>query len=234
MLTDILPIWLRGTYFMADDGAGGGGGGTGDPPKPETKPDPKPPAPPAPKMLTQEEVNAIAAREKDQGARAAEQRISEELGVPLDEAKSILAAHRQAEQEKKSQEERLAERQAELDKRDEDLKAQSHKLSVAQHLILAGVTDTTKQNRIVAILEAEGKIPQGVKPDDISAAVTKLKEEEPHLFGPGSTPSPPSGGPRGNPPKPNLKDDAMSRGAERARQSGAARPSSYAFLEKRK
>lgn len=233
MLTDILPIWLRGTYFMADDGTGGGGG-TGDPPKPDPKPDPpKPPAPPAPKVFSQEEVTAIAAREKDQGARAAQQQLAEELGVPLEEAKSILAAHQQAEQEKKSQEERLAERQAELDKRDEDLKAEAHKLTVAQHLVLAGVTDATKQGRIVAILQSEGKIPLGAKPDDISAAVAKLKEEEPTLFSTGSTPPPPSGGPRGNPPKPKLNDDAMSRGAERARQSGAARPTTYAFLEKK-
>lgn len=233
--------WLEGRWHWTFSNGqsipvvrgGDGDGGTGeDPPPPPPPPKSDPPKSDPPKVTftaeQQAELNRIAAREKDEGKRAAERAIADELGVPLDQAKKILEAHNKAEEEKKSEEQRLADERAALAKEREDVDAERHRTNVERALVLQGVTDEVKIRRIAAILATEGLQP-GARPDDISASVTKLREDMPELFGAGSPPPPPDGGVRGNPPPPRGGEDAFKRGEERAK--AVASRSSYAILE---
>lgn len=163
----------------------------------------------------------MMAREKDEGRRAAERKLQEDLGVTPDEAKTILDAHRKAEDDKKTEADKIAEDRRKLDDDRAEVAQTKHNSLVERSVILQGVTDEKRISRIVKILEDD--VQRGAKPDDIAAAVTKLKEEMPELFGTGSTPPPPSGGPQGTPPKPKLSDDAYGRGSERAKAANAAR-----------
>lgn len=220
-------VWSDGTVLPVVRGGDGDGGQSTDPPKP---PEPPKPPPNTGKTFTQDEVNQMMTREKDEGRRAAERKIAEDLGVAPEEAKTILADWRKQQDDKKTDADKLAEDRKAVDSERQDATRIKHEALVERSIILQGVTDEGKIRRIVGALGDDVKI--GSKPDDISAAVVKLREELPELFGTGS-PRPPSGNPGGGgrPPQPRLSDDAFKRGEERAKS--ALTRQTYSFLEKK-
>lgn len=182
-----------------DGGEGGSGGGD------------------EPRTFTQEEVTRMMAREKSQGREAAERALSEELGVSLDDAKSIIKAARDAEEAAKSEAQRekeaaeAARREAEAEKA--AAARERHDLKVERML---GIADEAKAARVRKMLTVEA----GASDDDIQADIDSLKADFPELFTTGESGGgkrkPPSSSPPGTPPPPKPSEDAFSRGKERA------------------
>lgn len=155
-------------------------------PDPITTPDPAAvPAPPAARTFTQEEVNAIAAREKDQGAASAQTALAAKLtaagltDIDLDAAIALAAQARTADDARKTDAER--ERDAAI------LKA------TAAEQALATAQAALRTTQITAALTTAGATNAGVAaraiilPDNadtaaITAAVEALKTEAPGLF----------------------------------------------------
>lgn len=195
---------------------------------PATPPAPTPPAqngPPA-GYVSQEEVNRIAAREKDQGRNAALTELQNQLGVDLDTAKAILKQHKDNEDSQKSEAQKAREaadaEKATAEKEKSEAQKAAHTANVTTEFVLAGITDRTKIERYSRMLDVE----VGAKPDAITKAIEKLKTEEPALFGAqqgdGNPPprrTPPSD-PKGSPPPPANNSDAFQRGMQRAASHG--------------
>lgn len=196
-------------------------------------PPPTPPAPPAATStttasngvtLTQEELTARMAREKDQGRNAALTELQNQLGCTLDEAKAILKAHKDQQDAAKSDAEKAREAAeaektaAQAEKQAAQLEA--HQARVTTAFVLAGITDETKISRYSRLLDVE----VGAKAEDVKKAIEKLKTDEPALFGT-ATPPPnprqlPGSDPKGTPPAPTQTSDAFAAGVERARNYG--------------
>lgn len=218
-------------------------------PAPSPAPPPPPPAPPTPAPAPptsvtfdeaqQKRVNEIMAAEKEQGRRSAEASIAEQLGCTIEEAKTILEAHRAADEATKTEAEKLRDQAAkdqEKAKADTAL-AQRMARDAALTVLLSanGVTVelddkgemTGRAARIVKLLD----VPNDANAEVMKAAIEKLKTDEPALFaaqappapGPGGIPTPPVPGappppglPPGSPPATPPAQDGLSRGAARA------------------
>lgn len=213
------------------DGGGSGTGGTGDPPKGDPKP---------PEGISQVEVTRIAAREKAEGKRAAEEAIAKQLGVSVEEAKRIITAAKATEDQQKTEAQRARE-QAEAEKVTAEQEKQEsakerHAARVERALLrllpkdLDDAALDTKVTRISKLVDVE----IGADADTITAAVTQLKKEMPELFPESGGAPPPKGGPngdpKGGPPKgTGNKEDAFNRGMERAK--GTSATGSYPILD---
>ncbi len=216
------------------EGDAGGGGGTPPAPTPPA-PTPAPPAgdPPAPKTFEQAEVERIAAREKDEGRRAALASVTEALGCTPEEAKAILDEHRAAEDERKSEAQRAREK-ADADsatavEATASAKRAERDARLAMILLGSGVTIEVddagapkgRAARILSLVTAG--LPADADSATLLAAVEAVKTDMPELFGatpaPGGGVKPPSGEP-GTPPPNGAPAPAggLARGAERAKQ----------------
>lgn len=207
--------------ILRDNDGGGGGGPT--PPAPAPTPPAPAPAPAAPPAgyLSQDEVNRISAQQKEEGKRAAEKAMADALGVTLEEAKAIVERQKQAELAAMSDAER-AKAEAETEK------AAAVQANAEAQRILTGakVTAALVASGVPAAkLELVGRMVV-VAPDAddaaIQAAVDSIKTTMPEAFTPGATPPPgtppvPSSTPPGSPPPPAVDNDAMAKGAERAK-----------------
>lgn len=209
-----------------------GGARMEDPPA--APPEVVPPAPAAPpeKMLSQSEVNRIAASEKEQGRAGALAQVQNDLGVDLETAKTIIAEAKKRADSELSESQRATKEAEDSRKAADAEKAEAakerHEARVDRAFVGAGLTDEAKIARYSRLLDVE----VGAKPEDIKKAVEKLKEEEPALFGapaaaPGR-PAAPGSDPKGGPPKPKTDESAFDRGKERAKS--ATRATTYASL----
>jgi hypothetical protein len=224
------------------------------------EPAPEPPAPaPNPtdppaggKTFTQEELNKIAAREKAQGKAAgkaeAEQALAEMLGVSVEEAKTIIADRKAAEDAKKSEadkdREKAAKVLADAEKAKADAALETHSARVERALAREGlVTDDTDEGkkkfaRVLRLVTVE----VGASLEDVLADVQSVKADFPELF---ATKTPegdegkkpkgklPNSDPAGKPPKSTGGEDKYAAGAKRfEEQAGKSR--GYNPLEKQK
>lgn len=182
-----------------------------------------------PTGIPQDEVNRIAAREKDQGRRAAEAAIAEKLGVTVEEAAQIVKAAREAADADKSEADKAkgaaATEKAKREQAERELAQERHDRKVELELIDAGVPAKAAA-KLVKLVDSE----PGSDDAAVKAAVETLKTEMPQVFeaksaeeeeGGETKPPKPSSDPKGTPPKPTAGEDAMSRGAERAKGFGA-------------
>lgn len=220
-------------YFKEDDGTGTGDGGGGDP-----KPDPKPETDPKPKTITVEENNRIVSQRVEEAKRSATQEMATTLGVSLEEAKTIIDAHNAKVEGEKSDAQKAREA-ADREKADaateKTASAQArHEANVERVIIRALPVDLeddvldAKVSRIGRLID----ITQGASADDIKAAVQKLKDDEPALFGVAAgtkTKKIPDSDPPGNPrQKRTENEDSMAAGAARAKAT--AQRSGYPIL----
>lgn len=164
--------------------------------------------PPAPTPgFTQEDLSRIATAEHEKGERKGKQAAIEEvqqtLGVSLEEATRLITAARSAEDAAKTQAQRDAEAaaadRAEAAAALAAAKADRHAAIVERALTSAGVDEAA-----LAAISVPG-ITIDSTPDQITAAVTALKEKVPSLFGVARPPVPkadPRPGAGGGIPKP--------------------------------
>lgn len=180
-------------------------------PSPPTHPPAQPPA--EPKVFDQEKVSEIAAREHDRGSReakrAADQAWLDRLGVTsveeVDALRAAAQAQKEADEKNKSQAQKDLEAaqasRAEAERLLADAKADRHRAALTSALTTAGMPAATQAYITVPGVTADSSA------EDISAAIEKMKTEQPTLFGtpaptppPGADPKPPAGGraPRGD------------------------------------
>ncbi|MER6844843.1 hypothetical protein [Streptomyces platensis] len=211
----------------------------GDPPtEPAPATEAPKPAPPAGKVFTQDEVAALAAKEKSQGERAGARKALEDFATAngfnsADDAKAFIEAARQAKEAALSEEEK---RKAALDKREKDLAAKeaaavARERAASRRAVLVGLGATGEDLEDAAALL---RVADDADDAALGEAAEKLKERRPELFGARPAPQPatslppaPGGSPAGGPPPrtPATKDDAKARARKRAEAMGVrARP----------
>jgi hypothetical protein len=216
------------------------GGAPATPPAAAPVDPPKPGPPPGPvKEFSQEDLDRIAAKEKSQGERAGARKALEEFAAEhgfsnVDDAKAFIAAARQAEEAKKTEDQK---RQEELDRREQELatreaSAIARERDAGRRAVLVGLGATGDDLEDAAALlrvadDADEKV--------VREAAEKLKERRPELFGakvaaqPSNLPPAPGGAPAGGGPRPQAsKDDVQTRARKRAESMGFRRPDAAA------
>ncbi|MFG2359389.1 hypothetical protein [Streptomyces sp. NPDC048521] len=211
-------------------------GGTPPTPTPQDPPKPGPPPSPTPvPQYTQEDLERIAAKEKDQGKRAGARQALEDFATEhgfnsVDDAKAFIAAARQAEEAKKTEEQRLRDEleriKAEAAAREAAAVARERAATRRAVLVGLGATGDDLEDASALLRVADDADEQA-----ITEAATALKERRPELFGAKPAPQPnplppaPGGAPAGGSGKPHAtKDDVKARAEARARQMGFRRP----------
>lgn len=183
--------------------------------------------------FTQADLNRIGKKEKEAGKRAAAEEFATQLGVPLEEAKKILADHKAAEDAKKSEADRLKDA-AEADKRE----AEKNKSTTASEIrgarierALAAakfpkIDDDAATAKVVRMID----VPLDASLDDVKEAVAELAKEFPALFaevkddGKGKPPRLPGSAPSGKPPAPvGDNEGGLAAGARRFKEQAAKR-----------
>lgn len=205
-------------------------------PDPQTPPPVTPEPTSEPKTITQDALTRIAAKEKSEGANAERARLLKEFGVEsLDEAKKVFAERQQAEDAKKSELEKAAEREAKAKADGERAvaaaKQEAHNDRVALRLIASGlpretVSDGEALADVVRLINAE----VGSKSEDIDAKIEAVKVRFPQFFTASTTSGTPSSVPSGHPSGAPAGESAFDRGKKRAEEMmqrrGVVRPSS--------
>lgn len=202
-----LPVIQGGDGSTENDGENGGTGGSGGNGNTGS-------------TFTQEDLNRIAAREKDEGKRAALSEVAKTLGCTVEEAADIIKRSKEADDAQKTEAQRAkeaAERaKAEADEEKAQAAREKHIVRVERALLKAGVPDA-KIERVARMMDVE----VGAEPEKLDEAAKALKKDFPELFATGSGGTNDSD-PPGSPPKPKIKDDKFNAGAERAKQYAAS------------
>lgn len=161
----------------------------GGDPTPKPTPPANPPADPGPpRTFVQEEVNAIATREHERGAREAKKQAEEALlktlGVEsmdqVADLAALAAAAKAADDANKTQAQKDAEAaakaraEAEADRATAAAERQATRLE--RTLSAAGMDEATQEFITVPGLTVDST------PEDIKAAVDKMKADQPNLF----------------------------------------------------
>ncbi|HEX5566613.1 MAG TPA: hypothetical protein VFY14_06735 [Streptomyces sp.] len=202
----------------------------GDPPNPAPPAGdpapaaPKPSPPPGVLTMTQDELTALAAREKAQGKRSALKEFAEEHGfTTVDDAKAFIAAARKAQDDALSEQEKrekaLAEREAAAEAREKAAIARERAANRRAVLVGLGATGDDLEDAVALLRVADDADDTAVR-----EAAEALKERRPELFGTARTPERPTpppapgGAPAGGPPArpPATKDDITERARQRA------------------
>ncbi|MFE6412557.1 hypothetical protein ACFVOR_37120 [Streptomyces sp. NPDC057837] len=221
----------------------------GNPPADPPKPGP-PPAPAPTPQYTQEDLERIAAKEKDQGKRAGARQALEDLAKELgftkpDDVKTFVATARKAQQDALTEQERLQQQLAEdrkrIDQETARIAEERRMLAREQALTRLGALDVTDDQGQVsapnlqdalAILDRELRDAPDADAAQIAAAAARVKQRHPALFGSAPAPMPnplppaPGGAPASAPPARSApgKDDAKARARALAVKMGYAKP----------
>ncbi|MGW1814135.1 hypothetical protein ACWCQM_11315 [Streptomyces sp. NPDC002125] len=209
----IHSAWLHPYTGIASLGVfynDGGDPPTGGAPNPQDPPKPGPPT--MPRTFTQDELTALAAKEKAQGeragARAALEKVAADLGFTnLDDAKAFIEEGRKAkeaqlsEQEKRERE--LAEREAKAEAREKAAEARERTANRRAVLVGLGATGDDLDDASALL-----RVADDADDTDIREAADALKQRRPELFGatrqpdPAAVPPAPTGLPAAGVPRP--------------------------------
>jgi hypothetical protein len=207
--------------------------GGGEPPATEPPAaDPPKPGPPASRTFTQAEVDALAAREKSQGKRAAAREFAEKYGFSsIEDAEAFIVAARKAEEaqlsEQQKREKALADREAAADAREKAAIARERNANRRATLVGLGATGDDLEDAAALL-----RVPDDADDAAVTEAATKLRERRPELFGVAPTnvppatqlPPAPGGAPAGGPPsRQTATGKPGDRGREMARLRGHQR-----------
>ncbi|MGW7636097.1 capsid assembly scaffolding protein Gp46 family protein [Streptomyces decoyicus] len=204
----------------------------GDDPVTPPAAEPPKPTPPAGKVFTQDDVNALAAKEKSQGERAGARKALEDFAAAngfssADDAKAFIEAARQAKEAALSEEEK---RKAALDKREQELAAKeaaavARERTATRRSVLVGLGATGDDlDDATALLRVDADADD----EALQEAAEALKARRPELFGatrqapdPSAAPAAPTGLPAGGMPRPGSSQPKPGeRGLEMLRRRG--------------
>lgn len=212
--------------------------GNPNPDEPNTDPAPTDPATPpadAPKTFTQEQVNRFNIKAKKDGEAAAIAAVAEQLGMPIEDAKAVIEAHKAKQDEEKTEIERLREQNEALQKdseakttqlqRDHHTDRVKYRLSRANLALPEDAAEAEKAiDRVVGLVSVE----VGASAEDIDANIDELKGQFPSLFVAQQQPEEPKGNPpsapSGVPRKPQPSgSSSLDRAKDRAAKDNAKR-----------
>lgn len=231
MLRSILPQPSYDHLFNVDDPDGGdGGGGGGEEQKPKGT-----------EGLSKAEVAEIVKGRVEETRKKTAADIAEQLGVSVEDAKAIIAAHNAKAESEKSEAQKAREaadkEKAESETAKSEAAKERHATKVERHLLRALPKDLSDEETDKRAAKLARLIDVEVGADDaaIKTAVDGLKKDWPELFPAGDESGKPKGGapssdPKGSPPKGKPNEDAFARGQQRAKER-AGTPA-YGFLEK--
>lgn len=200
-----------------------------DPPAPPADP-PAPPADP-PRTFTQDEVDGLVGQRLAEDRRRRARDLEETLGMPADQAAQRLKDLQDAERERLTEVERreadAVARETAAIEREARAVETTRQATITGALVAEGVLDQETRADIGVLLERHLTDDAGVRltevtGEQVTAAVTALRERRPELFAPagGSGPTPPpSGDPLSLPPRSGgggSPQDATERGRNRA------------------
>ncbi|MFF2864516.1 hypothetical protein ACFVSX_32130 [Streptomyces rubiginosohelvolus] len=183
---------------------------TGSTPSPQDPPKPGPPA--TPRTFTQDELTALAAKEKAQGeragARAALEKVAADLGFSnLEDAKAFIEEGRKAREaqlsEQQKRERELADREAKAEAREKAAEARERTANRRALLVGLGATGDDLDDAAALL-----RVPDDADDEDVQAAADALKQRRPELFGatrqpdPAAVPPAPTGLPAAGVPRP--------------------------------
>ena len=189
-----------------NDGGDPAGDGT-DPAGSET------PKPAPPKTFTQEQVAALAAKEKSQGERAGARKALEELATAngfsnVDDVQAFIEEARKAREAQMSEQERekqrLAEERQQFDRERQQLAQERRTMARERALSRLGATGADLEDATALL-----RVPDDADDDTVNEAAEALKTRRPELFGATSTqpaqvaaPPAPTGLPAAGMPRP--------------------------------
>lgn len=171
------------------------------------------------RTFSQADVDRIIQKKEKKLRRSIARELEDELGVSLEEAKSIVKKVQDG--EKPDTQAEVARQRQQLDDRERELNEREVTFVVREQLQEAGVK-SARLRRAVRLVELD----EDADADDIAAAVAELKDEMPELFGTEETeddedkPRRRVPASRTKPPrrKPAAREDAFARGADLAKQ----------------
>lgn len=234
-------IGKRGNLVWVPPIAGGSG--------PTGEPTGTPPPPPPPSAgLTQEQINAIVAREKDKakadGVAAATAEIEKSLGMPVADIAKLLKERQDADDAAKTEAQRALEK-ANRDAATAAQAAQAAKVEVfatraERYLLRAGLAipaDAKPETVAGTLTRVRGMLTVGTDADEaaIAADVEALKTAFPALFTPatGTPPPPPGTDPKRKPGTPGTgPTTGLAAGLARAAAKSDATPALAAWGRK--
>jgi hypothetical protein len=195
------------------------------PPQPQPAPTPPPPSapppppsPPEPRTFTQDDLNAIIAREKEQERRQVVREVSDRLGCTVEEAEQHLKDARNAELERMSEADRKV-AEAELrEKAAADREAaavvRERRLRIREALVQADVRPERADMACSGVTVSDDADDEAVR-----AAVAEYKQQVPEFFKAAGTPpkTPPSTPASAPAPTGKPEEDRFAKGAERAK-----------------
>lgn len=180
---------------------------------------PAPAAPAVPPTFTQDQLTAVAAREKSEGRTAALREVSEQLGMSVEDAKTLLAAARAADDANKTEAQRALDAanaaKAEAEAAKAEAAADRHVARVERLLTSSGAAN-------VAVATRALDVAVGADEATVTAAIEKLKTDAPGLFG--AAPAAPHTAPGAPPQQPPAAKSAAERAAEIAASRGYVKP----------
>jgi hypothetical protein len=221
------PNYFDHLCSVEDGGTEGGeGGGGGAPPKVD------PPEGGGEKTFTQAEVDRAANARAAEAKRKATSDLAEQLGVSVEEAKTIIAASRASEDAQKTEAQKAKDAadaaKLEADAAKVEATAERMAAKIERALIRNHVRDDCLDDSLSLL-----KVDAEATPEEITAAITAFAERRPEFFDAegegGGKRTPPPGDPKGK-PTPKKAEDAYARGEERAKKTQAS--SGYPILEK--
>lgn len=207
------PLYRYLRFVEGEGGEGGGSGGSGG----DTGGD----GGDGDKGVPQSKVNELVGNTRSETRKQTEERIAKDLGVPIEEAKELIAEARKKRDSETSEAEKERQAAEKARKEADDEKAQAarerHEAKIERQLVRAGVSDE-KLDRARRVLE----VADDADVEAVKKAVEALKSDEPAWFGAeeGSgkkLPPAPGSDPKGKPPAKTKSEDAFTRGAERAK-----------------
>lgn len=210
----------------AGDGGGGSGGGNADD-----------------KRFTQADLDKAASARANEAKRKAATDLAETLGVSVEEAKGIIAAHKEAQDKDRSDTDKANKAAAEAKAAADAATASANRAEAKANVTLALVKNGVKVDAIEDSLTILGDIEHDATPDEVEAKVKAFMERRPEFFGSpedaggdetdptkaNGGPPAPNGDPKGK-PKGKGAEDKFAKGVERAK-AAANGTRTYAFLE---
>lgn len=206
-----------------------------DPVIPPVSPEPVAPTQPQP-QFTQEQVTAIATRQKEEGREAALKEVAQQLNMSVEEAKTLIEAEKQRQDAAKTELERIQEENETLKRSNSEKDVVTAKSlrdeQVRAELIRSGLPlpeDLTEADKVLDQVTNLVTAQPGATRDEIRESVKQLKEVTfPQLYATSTAPPPklpgtPDGRPSGEPQKPPVGKTALERGAEIAKEQMAKR-----------
>jgi len=192
-----------------DAGDGKPGDGQGDAGKPPAQDEPR---------FTQAELDRVAGQTRAEAKRKAEQDVANALGVPLDEAKAIIAERQQRVEAEKTEAQKATEAANKARSEADDAKKTAAQETLRARAVVALVKaklNPDRLDRATVLLLAD--VDADADADAVDAAATKLAEETPEWFtGEAAQPPPANGNPGGAPPRGQSDAKGLDAGRKRS------------------